>query len=65
MTYEYTNPKGVTYYLNSKQVVLRKSKRQLIFYFTREERPEAVSELPPGMEVNENPRTGLLILKRK
>lgn len=65
MAYKHTNSKGVTYYLNSKRVVLRQGKQQVIFYFTKDERPEAVDELPTGMEVAENPRTGLLILKRQ
>ena len=65
MAYKHTNSKGVTYYLNSKAVVLRGGKEQTIFYFSKDERPEAVKELPAGMEVNENPRNGFLTVKRK
>lgn len=64
MAYSHTNSKGVTYYLNSKNVVLRGGKEQRIFYFSKDERPEAVQELPQGMEVNENPRNGFLTVKR-
>ncbi len=64
MAYSHTNSKGVTYYLNSKNVVLRGGKEQRIFYFSKDERPEAVQELPAGMEVNENPRNGFLTVKR-
>ncbi len=64
MSYKHTNSKGVTYYLNSKNVVLRGGKEQRIFYFSKDERPEAVKELPEGMMVNENPRNGFLTVKR-
>lgn len=64
MAYSHTNSKGVTYYLNSKAVVLRGGKEQTIYYFSKDERPEAVQGLPEGMEVNENPRNGFLTVKR-
>ena len=63
MAYKHTNSKGVTYYLNSKAVVLRGGKEQTIYYFSKDERPEA-TDLPSGMEVNENPRNGFLTVKR-
>ena len=64
MAYQHTNSKGVTYYLNSKKVVLRGGKEQVIFYFSKDERPEA-TDLPSDREVNENPRNGFLTVKRK
>jgi hypothetical protein len=64
MAFKYTNSKGVTYYLNSKKVTLRGGKEQTIYYFSKDERPEAVDELPAGMVVNENPRNGFLTVKR-
>jgi hypothetical protein len=64
MAYKHTNSKGVTYHLNSKDVVLRGGKTQTIYYFSKDERPEA-TDLPDGMEVNENPRNGFLTVKRK
>jgi hypothetical protein len=63
MAYKHTNSKGVTYYLNSKEVTLRGGKKQTIYYFSKDERPEA-TDLPSGMEVNENPRNGFLTVKR-
>ncbi|MCA9329396.1 hypothetical protein KDA11_02035 [Candidatus Saccharibacteria bacterium] len=63
MAYNHTNSKGVTYYLNSKKVVLRGGKEQTIYYFSKDERPEA-TDLPSDMEVNENPRNGFLTVKR-
>ena len=66
MAYSQTNPNGVKYYLNSKEVVLRGGKKQRIYYFSKDERPEtAVNELPEGMEVNVNPRNGFMTVKRK
>lgn len=63
MAYQHTNSKGVTYHLNSKDVVLRGGKKQTIYYFSKDSRPEA-TDLPAGYEVNENPRNGFLTVKR-
>jgi YHS domain-containing protein len=63
MAYKHTNSKGVTYYLNSKEVTLRGGKLQRIYYFSKDERKEA-TELPAGFSVNENPRNGFLTVKR-
>lgn len=65
MAYKHTNSKGVTYFLNSKLVTLRGGKEQRIFYFSKDQRPEAVDAVPEGMMVNENPRNGFLTVKRK
>jgi hypothetical protein len=64
MAYSHTNSKGVKYFLNSKEVVLRGGKKQVIFYFSKDERKEALDSLPAGMVVNENPRNGFLTVKR-
>ena len=61
--YSHVNSKGVKYYLNSKNVVLRGGKEQTIYYFSKDERPEG-TELPKGFVVNENPRNGFLTVKR-
>lgn len=61
--YKHTNSKGVTYYLNSKKVTLRGGKEQTIYYFSKDERPEAC-ELPAGFTVNENKRNGFLTVSR-
>ena len=63
MAYQHTNSKGVTYHLNSKEVTLRGGKKQVIYYFSKDSRPEA-TDLPAGYEVNENPRNGFLTVKR-
>ncbi len=59
MGYKHTNSKGVTYYLNSKKVTLRGGKEQEIYYFSKDERPEAC-DLPENKKVKENPRNGFL-----
>ena len=64
MGYSHTNSKGVTYYLNSKNVTLRGGKEQRIFYFSKDQRPEAC-DLPDGYNVKENPRNGFLTVSRK
>ena len=64
MAYKHTNSKGTTYHLNSKEVALRGGKKQVIYYFSRDERPEG-TELPETHEVMENPRNGFLTVKRK
>jgi hypothetical protein len=66
MAFTQTNPKGVTYYLNSKTVTLRGGKQQVIYYFSKDLRSDtAVDALPDGMEVNVNPRNGFMTVKRK
>lgn len=62
--YKHTNSKGVTYYLNSKNVTLRGGKEQTIYYFSKDERADTGVALPAGFEVNENPRNGFLTVKR-
>jgi hypothetical protein len=64
MAYTHTNSKGVTYYLNEKDVTLRGGKVQTIRYFSKDERPETVDKLPEGMEVVENVKNGFLTCKR-
>ncbi len=65
MAYSHVNSKGVKYYLNSKEVTLRGGKKQTIYYFSKDERPEGIDDVPEGMQVNENPRNGFLTVSRK
>ena len=65
MVYSHVNSKGVKYFLNSKEVTLRGGKKQTIYYFSKDERPEGIDEVPEGMQVNENPRNGFLTVSRK
>jgi hypothetical protein len=63
MAYTHKNSKGVTYHLNCKAVILRGGKEQTIYYFSKDNRPEAC-DLPSGYSVQENPRNGFLTVKR-
>ena len=63
MGYKHTNSRGITYYLNSKEVTLRGGKKQTIYYFSKDERPEAC-DLPSGKVVKENPRNGFLTVSK-
>ena len=60
--YKHTNSKGVTYYLNTKNVTLRGGKEQRIYYFSKDER-DTGCDLPEGYTVGENPRNGFLTVK--
>ncbi len=65
MAYTYTNSKGTTYYLHTKEVKLRGDRLQRIYYFAKEQKEGVVDELPEGYMIEENKRTGLPILKKK
>ena len=60
--YQHVNSKGVTYFLNCKQVTLRGGLERVIYYFSKDERSETACDIPGGMEVIENPRNGFLVL---
>jgi len=63
MAYAHTNSKGQTYFLHGKMVTLRGGRKQQIYYFAREEKADALDELPEGKVVVENKKTGLPMLK--
>ena len=65
--YSHTNSKGVTYYLFTSVTKLRGGKEQRIYYFSKSDtnaKGEA-SDLPDDRKVEENPRNGFLVLKKK
>jgi hypothetical protein len=70
LAYEVTSKKsGRKYYLHSKTVTLRGTGRQQTIYFFAPdvrsgERGTALEDVPAGMTVVENARTGLPFLKR-
>ena len=53
-----------TYYLHSKDVILRGGRKQTIYFFARTEKEGAMDDLPDGYEVMENSRTGLPMLRK-
>ena len=64
MAYEFTNSKGVTYYLHYKDVNLKGGRMQRIYYFARDIRDGALDDVPGGFQVIETERTGMPILKK-
>lgn len=63
MAYSYTNSKGIVYYLHTKQVMLKSSRLQTIYFFARTVREGALDAVPDGFQVVES-RSGLPLLKR-
>jgi hypothetical protein len=65
MAFEFTNKKGVKYYLHSKDVNLKGGRKQRIYFFARDIRPGAMNEVPAAYKVIETAKTGMPILKKK
>ncbi len=64
MAYEFTNSKGVKYYLHYKDVNLKGGRQQRIYFFARDVRAGSLDEVPAGFKVIETERTGMPILKK-
>ncbi|HEX3081754.1 MAG TPA: hypothetical protein VHQ86_00715 [Candidatus Saccharimonadia bacterium] len=64
MAYSQTNSKGQQYFLHMKEVTLKGGRKQVIYFFARDVRDGAMEALPAGYVTVENPRTGLLVLKK-
>lgn len=64
MAYEFTNSRGVKYFLHFKDVNLKGGRRQRIYYFARDIRSGALDQVPAGFRVIETERTGMPILKK-
>jgi hypothetical protein len=64
MAYEFTNSKGVKYYLHFKDVNLKGGRVQRIYFFARDIRPGSLDAVPAGYKVMETERTGMPILKK-
>jgi hypothetical protein len=63
--FSYTNSKGQTYHLHTRQVTLKNGRVQTIYYFARDVRPgQALDAVPAGMEVIETQRTGMPVLRK-
>ena len=65
MAFEFKNSKGVTYYLHTREVILKGGRAQRIFFFARDIRPGSLDAVPEGLEVMETSKTGMPILKKK
>lgn len=62
--YSYTNSKGQTYYLHTREVTLKNGRIQRIYFFARTIRDGALEAVPEGYEVMETSRTGMPVLKK-
>ena len=62
--FSYTNKKGQTYYLHTRDVTLKNGRVQTIYFFARDVRDGALEAVPAGYEVMETKRTGMPVLKR-
>jgi hypothetical protein len=65
MAYQFTNSKGVKYYLHFKDVNLKGGRVQRIYFFARDVRSGSLDAVPDGYKVVETKRTGMPILKKK
>jgi hypothetical protein len=64
MAFTHVNSKGQTYYLHRREVTLKGGRLQTIYFFAREEKDGVIDAVPEGMEIVENTKTGLPILKK-
>ncbi len=65
MAFEFKNSKGVTYYLNFKDVNLKGGREQRIYFFSRDIRADSsLDAVPDGYIAIETERTGMPILKK-
>ena len=63
--YSYTNSKGQTYYLHTREVTLKNGRKQRIYFFARDVRPgSSLDSVPAGYMVVETQRTGMPVLKK-
>lgn len=62
--FSYTNKKGQTYFLHSREVTLKNGRKQTIYFFARDQRDGVLSAVPAGYEVMETKRTGMPVLKK-
>lgn len=62
--FSYTNSKGQTYYLHTREVTLKNGRVQRIYFFARDVRDGALEEVPAGYQVIETKRTGMPVLKK-
>lgn len=63
--YSYTNSKGQTYYLHTREVTLKNGRVQTIYFFARDVRSGSMNDVPAGYTVVETKRTGMPVLKKK
>ena len=55
---------GKTYYLHSRDQLLKGGHRQTIYFFAAQAKDGAMNEVPSGYQVAENVKTGLPLLRK-
>jgi len=63
MAFSYTNSKGRTYFLHSKDTTLRNGTPQTLYFFAKEVKDGSLDAVPAGYVVSES-KNGLPVLKR-
>ena len=63
MAYSYTNSKGKSYILHSKETTLKNGSTQTIYFFAKEVKDGSLDAVPAGYQVSES-KNGLPVLKR-
>lgn len=63
MAFAFTNSKGRTYYLHTRETTLKNGRKQQIYFFGKEVKDGAIDAVPDGYEVAES-RNGLPVLKK-
>ncbi len=64
MAYEFTNSKGKTYILHSRQVELKGGRTQTLYFFAKEAGQGVLDAVPAGYQVAES-KNGLPVLKKQ
>ena len=64
MAYQFTNSKGVKYYLHFRDVKLKGGRTQRIYFFARDIRQGSLDSVPAGYKAIETKKTGMPILKK-
>ena len=65
MALSYVNSKDQTYFLHTKDVLLKNGREQRIYFFAKQVKDGALDALPDGFMIKENLQTGLPVLKRE
>lgn len=64
MAYKHINSKGVTYFLNKKEVSPKGQAARLFYFFSKDEREDTGCDLPEGYEILETGTHKLPCLKK-
>ena len=63
MAYTYTNSRGTTYVLHSRETTLKNGLQRTLYFFAKDERDDAMDAVPGGYQVVET-KNGLPVLKK-